>query len=67
MVEGLGGRIVAGSLMRFSESSWNILHIISHSRSIPAISSCTLACKEEVVKVIEALVDRRVGRSVGGS
>ena len=30
--------------------------------------SCSmLACKGEVVKVIEAFIDGRVGRSVGGS
>ena len=57
MVEGLCGGIVAGSPMGFSESSGKTSHIISHSRSIPAISSCALACKEEVVMVIEALVD----------
>ena len=28
---------------------------------------CRFACKEEVVKVIEELLDQRVGRSVGGS
>ena len=30
-------------------------------------SVCTLAWKEEVVKVIETLGDQSVGRSVGGS
>ena len=67
MVEGLGGGIVAGSPMGFSEGSGKTSYIISHSHSTPKISSCTLACKEEVVKVIEAFVDCRVGRSVGGS
>ena len=31
------------------------------------MSVCRLACKEEIVKVTEELMDRRVGRSVGGS
>ena len=56
-MEGLCRGIVAGSPIVFSESSGKTSHIISHSRSIPAISSCALACKEEVVMVIEALVD----------
>ena len=42
-------------------------HTVSHSRSISAMSFCRLAWKEEVVKVIEALIDQCVGRSVGGS
>ena len=53
--------------MGFSESSGKTSHIISHSHLILAMSSCRLACKEEVVKVIEALIDRHVGRSVEGS
>ena len=56
-MEGLGGGIVAGSLMGFLESSRKTSHIISHSRLILAMSSCRLVCKEEVVKVIEALID----------
>ena len=67
MVEELDGRIVAGSPMRFSESSGKASHTISHSCSILVISFCRLALKKEVVKVIEALIDQRVRRSVGGS
>ena len=48
-VEKLGGGIVAGSLMGFSESSEKTSHIVSHSRLIPLISFCKLACKEEEV------------------
>ena len=31
------------------------------------MSFCRFAWKEEVVKVLEALIDQRVGRSVGDS
>ena len=51
-MEELGGGIVAGSPMGFSESSEKISHIISHSRSISLISLISfrkLASKEEVV------------------
>ena len=48
-VEKLGGGIVAGSLMGFSESSEKTSHIVSHSRLISLISFCKLACKEEEV------------------
>ena len=66
-MEELDGRIVAGSPIGFPESSEKTSHTISYSRSISAKSVCTLALKEEVVKVIEALGDQCVGRSVGGS
>ena len=64
--EGLGGGIAAGSPMGFLESFRKTSHIL-HSHSILAMSSCRLVCNEEVVKAIEALIDRCVGRSVGGS
>ena len=66
MVEEIDEGIVAGSLLGFLESSGKTSHIVFHSRSISAMSFCTLACKEEVDKAIEALIYRRVGRSVGG-
>ena len=62
MVEELGGGILAGSRMVFVESSGKTSHIISHSTSISTMSFCRLAWK-----VIEALIDQRVGRSVGGN
>ena len=49
MVEGLGGGIVAGSAIGFSESSGKTLHIISHSCSISIMSFCRLACKKKVL------------------
>ena len=49
VVEELGGRIVAGSPMGFSESSGKISHIVSHSRLISLISFRKLACKDEEV------------------
>ena len=49
MVDELGGGIVAGSLMGFSESSGKTPHIVSHSCSISLVSFRKLACKEEVV------------------
>ena len=67
MVDELDGRIVAGSPIGFPESSGKTSHTVSHSRPISAKSVCTLAWKKEVVKVIEALGDQCVGRSVGGS
>ena len=67
MVEELDRRIVAGSPVGFPESSGKTSHTVSHSRSILAISFCRLAWKEEVVKVIEALIDQCVGRSLGRS
>ena len=67
MVEELDGRIVAGSPMGFPESSGKTSHTISHSRSILPMSFCRSAWKEEVVKVIEALTDQCVERSVRGS
>ena len=67
MVEELDERIVAGSPIGFPESSGKTSRIVSHSRSISAKSVCTLAWKEEVVRVIEALVDQYVGRSVAGT
>ena len=57
MVEELDEEIVAGLPIGFLESSRKTSHIISNSRSIPAMSSCTLSCKEELVKVIEALIN----------
>ena len=67
MVEALRGGIVAGSCMVFAESSGKTFYIVSHSLLISAMSFCRLAWKEEVVKMIEALIDRRAGRSVEGS
>ena len=50
MVDELGGGIVAGSPMGFSESSGKTSHIVSHSCSMSLISfRSKLACKEEVV------------------
>ena len=49
VVEELGGGIVAGSPMGFSESSGKISHIVSHSRLISLISFRKLACKDEEV------------------
>ena len=66
-VEELNGRIVAGSTIGFLENSGKTSHTVSHSRLISAKSVCMLAWKESVVKVIEALGDQSVGRSVGGS
>ena len=41
---------------------------LPHHLSFTLHMSCSmLACKGEVVKVIEAFIDGRVGRSVGGS
>ena len=57
MVEELGGGIVAASLMGFSDSPGKTSHIVSHSCLISVMSFCRLACKEGVVKVIEALID----------
>ena len=45
----VGGGIVAGSPMGFSESCGKTSHIASHSLSISLISFHNLACKEEVV------------------
>ena len=67
IVEELDRRIVAGSPMRFLKSSRKTFHIVSHSHSMSTMCFCRLACNEEVVKVIEALIDQCVGRSVGGS
>ena len=67
MLDELGRGVVPGSPMGFSERSGKTSHIVSHSRSISAMSLCRLACKEELVKVIEALIDQRVRRYVGGS
>ena len=49
MVDELGGGIVAGSPMGFSESSGKTSHIVSRSCSMSLISFRKLACKEEVV------------------
>ena len=57
MVEELDGENVAGSPKGFLESSGKTSYTVSHSRSISAMSFCRLAWKEEVVKVIEALID----------
>ena len=64
MVEGLGGGIVAGSLMGFLESPGKTSHIVSHSHLISLISFRRLACKEEVVKVIETLIGINVWAGV---
>ena len=53
--------------MGFSESPGKTSHIVSDSRLILAMSLCRLDSKEEVVKVIDKLIDRHEGRSVGGS
>ena len=45
MVKDLGGGIVAGSLMGFSESSGKTSHIVSHSRLISVISFRRLAIR----------------------
>ena len=57
MVEELCGGIFAGSPVEFLENSGKTSHIISDSHSISAMSLCRLDSKEEVVKVIEALID----------
>ena len=49
LVEELGGGIVAGSPMGFSESSGKISHIVSHLRLTSLISFRKLACKDEEV------------------
>ena len=67
LVEELDGGVVAGFLMGFSESSGKTFHTVSHSCLILALSFCRLAWKKEVVKLIEALTDQRVGRSVEAS
>ena len=67
MVEELGGGVVAGSPMGFSEISGKTSHTVSHQCSILTMPFCRLAWKDKVVKVIEALIDQRFGRSVGGS
>ena len=46
MVEKLGGGIVAGSPMGFSENSGKTSDIVSHSRSTSVMSFCRLTCKE---------------------
>ena len=53
--------------MGFSESSGKISHIVSHSPLVLVMSLCRLDCKEVVVKVMEALIEQLVGRSLGGS
>ena len=59
-MEELSGRSVTGSPMRFSESSEKTSHTVSHSRLISVMSFCKLVWKEEVVKVIEALIYKDV-------
>ena len=49
VVEELGGGIVAGSPMGFSESSGKTSHTVSHSRLISLISFRKLACKDDEV------------------
>ena len=66
MVEELDGRIVAGSPIGFPESTGKTSYTVSYSCSISAKSVCTLAWKEEVVKMTEALGGQCVGRRVGG-
>ena len=56
MVDEVDGGIVVGSPMGFSESSGRTSHIVSHSCSMSLISFRKLACKEEVVSVIEMLM-----------
>ena len=57
LVEELRGGILADSLMVFVEGSGKTSNIVSHSLWISTKSFCKLAWKEEVVKVIEALID----------
>ena len=45
MVKDLGGGLVAGSLMGFSESSGKTSQIVSHSRSISVVSFRRLAIR----------------------
>ena len=49
------------------ESSGKTFHTVSHSHSVSEMYFCRLVWKKEVVKVIEALIDQHVGKSVGGS
>ena len=49
MEEELGGGIVAGSPMGFSENPGKTSHIVSDSRLISAMSLCRFDSKEEVV------------------
>ena len=51
-----GGGTVAIPRWDF-QSFGKTAHIISHSGSIFVMSFCRLACKEEVVKVVETLID----------
>ena len=51
----LDGGIVAGSPMELPESSRKTSHTVSHSSSISAMSFCSLAWKEEVVKLMRHL------------
>ena len=44
MLDELGRGVVAGSPMGFSERSGKFSHIVSHSRSISAMSLCRFAC-----------------------
>ena len=64
MVEELGGGVVSGSSTGFLGSSGKTSHTVSHSCSVLAMSFCRLAWKEVVVKVIKALIDQRVRRSM---
>ena len=64
MVEKLGVGIVTCSPMGFLESSGKTAYTVSHLCSISARYFCRLALNEELVKVIEALIDQCVGRSV---
>ena len=66
-VEGTGWKDCCRLLNGISGELWVDLPYVSHSRSISAMPFCRLAWKDEVVKVIEALIDQCVGRSVGGS
>ena len=63
LVEKLDGGIVAG-FSEFSDSSGKTSHTVSHSSSISEMSFCRLTWKEEVIKMVEALTDQCVARSV---
>ena len=61
-MNGMDVGIVAGSL-RFLESSRKIFYTVFHLSSMSAMSFCSLAWKEKVIKVVEVFTDQRVWRS----
>ena len=64
MEELLQFEIFGEPLMEFLESPRKISHIVAHSHLISLISFRRLACKEEVVKVIETLMGINVWAGV---